>query len=79
MGPYCNFCQTRCFVPRVLRDGRSLILATCARGMEHDREKAGQDHTTALNPIIEAEAVQKLRDELAELNEVAKNIEAASA
>lgn len=41
---------SRCFVPRVLLDGRSMLLATCQRGMEHDRSAIGQDHTTAHNP-----------------------------
>ncbi len=50
MGPYCKFCDQRCFVLRVLRDDRSMLLATCARGMEHDRLACGQDHTTASNP-----------------------------
>jgi hypothetical protein len=30
--------------------GRSIIMATCARGAEHDREVTGYDHTTAVNP-----------------------------
>lgn len=54
MGPYCNYCQRRCFVPRVLKDGRSLIMATCTAGMEHDREATGEDHTTAINPVAAA-------------------------
>lgn len=53
MGPYCNFCARRCFVLRVLQDGRSMLLATCARGMEHDRSQVGEDHTTALNPVTD--------------------------
>lgn len=54
MGPYCNYCQRRCFVPRVLKDGRSLIMATCAAGMEHDRKETGEDHSTAINPVAAA-------------------------
>lgn len=54
MGPYCNFCDMRCFVPRILRDGRSMILATCTAGMRHDHEATGEDHTTALNPATTA-------------------------
>lgn len=50
MGPYCMFCDNRCFVERVLPDGGRLLLATCARGMKHDRDKTGHDHTTATNP-----------------------------
>jgi hypothetical protein len=50
MGPYCKFCDQRCFVPRILRDGRHVLLATCAHGMEHDRAQVGEDYTTAINP-----------------------------
>lgn len=51
MGPYCKFCDQRCFVPRWVPGHGSIILATCAKGMEHDREHtAGYDHTTAVNP-----------------------------
>lgn len=49
-GPYCRFCSHRCFVDRVLADGRPMLLATCPAGMEHDRRECGQDHTTARNP-----------------------------
>lgn len=52
MGPYCQYCDHRCFLPRMV-NGRSLILATCARGMANDREKlGGHDHRTTLNPIM---------------------------
>lgn len=54
MGPYCMFCDHRCFVPRqvivggeVLWDG---IMATCQRGAAHDRAKLGVDYSTAHNP-----------------------------
>ena len=67
MGPYCNFCGRRCFLVRVLADGRTMMLATCATGMKHDRQAVGQDHTTALNPVTEQDAVQQLADELAEM------------
>jgi hypothetical protein len=55
-GSYCMFCGQRCFVLRVLPDdaprkaGESMHLATCARGMAHDREQLGHDHTTTINP-----------------------------
>lgn len=55
MGSYCKFCDQRCFVLRILRDGRSMLLATCQRGMEHDREACGEDHTMAQNPIEAAQ------------------------
>src|SRR3990170_3817875 len=51
MGPYCNFCQTRCFAP-VKADWPEAILlpyrekgfgiaATCAQGQEYERRKLG--------------------------------------
>ena len=59
MGPYCEFCDFRCFVVRVLPGTREQILmATCLAGMAHDREVTGHDHRTALNPSkVEAPAV----------------------
>lgn len=75
MGPYCKFCGQRCFVPRVLRDGRSMILATCYSGMKHDRVKVGQDHTTALNPVTEQAEVERLASEIAELAALAGSIQ----
>jgi hypothetical protein len=51
MGPYCEFCDFRCFVVRALPfQSGTLLMATCAAGKEHDREATGFDHTTALNP-----------------------------
>ena len=38
MGPYCG---CRFLVDRVLADDRPMLLATCAKGMEHDRSPAG--------------------------------------
>jgi hypothetical protein len=37
MGPYCMFCDHRCFVEDVA--GR--LLATCQRGIAHDRAQLG--------------------------------------
>lgn len=57
MGPYCRYCDHRCFVPRVLPAaasppfaGKDLIMATCARGMAYDLEQTGYTHLTAINP-----------------------------
>lgn len=50
MGPYCKFCDRRCFVERHVPGSTVTILATCPRGMEHDRAMTGYDHTTAINP-----------------------------
>lgn len=64
MGPYCKFCDFRCFVLRVLADGRSMLMATCRRGMEHSRAVTGQDHTMAINPVTDPEAVEALMAKL---------------
>ncbi|WP_196812189.1 hypothetical protein [Nocardia sp. CNY236] len=41
MGPYCQYCALRCFVPDPKRPG--YILATCAKGMDNDRDQIGYD------------------------------------
>ncbi|MGH3446017.1 MAG: hypothetical protein ACRDP4_00180 [Nocardioidaceae bacterium] len=42
MGPYCQFCDRRCFVPNPYSaDIRAAILATCPAGIEHDRHHLG--------------------------------------
>jgi hypothetical protein len=63
-GAYCGFCGRRCFVDRVLPDdargrfaGRSLHMATCVAGAQHDREACGYDYRTAINPLAPAEEV----------------------
>ncbi len=61
MGPYCKFCDKRCFVPRIIPDdggpwaGKHLILATCKLGMDHDRKVTGHDHKTSINPTMKEE------------------------
>jgi hypothetical protein len=55
-GAYCQYCDRRCFVLRVMpsdatwNPGQSVHLATCTAGMEHDREQSGYDCTTTTNP-----------------------------
>lgn len=39
MGPYCQYCDNRCFVHDPA--GGPIILATCASGKAHDLRKAG--------------------------------------
>jgi hypothetical protein len=39
MGPYCRYCQQRCFVPNPRKSGG--LLATCAFGRKHDMELLG--------------------------------------
>lgn len=46
-GAYCQYCDQRCFVLRKLPDGSQLHMATCPKGMEHDRAVTGHDHITA--------------------------------
>jgi hypothetical protein len=49
MGPYCNFCERRCFVPipegtpPEIRKayGTSAIIATCAGGQKFEQETVG--------------------------------------
>jgi hypothetical protein len=53
MGPYCKFCDQRCFVLRTLADGRPMLLATCGHGMAYDRASCGEDYMTARNPATE--------------------------
>lgn len=61
MGPYCRFCDHRCFVERIVPGEHApntllgataghLLMATCPAGMANDRELTGHDHTTAINP-----------------------------
>lgn len=65
-GAYCKFCGQRCFVYRVIPDGPSMgwggHLATCARGMELDRQITGHDHTTAVNPVTDPEGARRIAD-----------------
>lgn len=60
MGPYCKFCNRRCFVPRHLGAQGSLILATCETGAAHDLKVSGYTYRTATNPVTGR------RDELAD-------------
>lgn len=61
-GAYCQFCDRRCFVYRVLPDRSwSGHMATCAAGAAHDHVQLDHDHTTAINP----------HDQLARLSDVA--------
>lgn len=41
MGPYCQYCDMRCFVPDPRKPG--WLLATCEHGKAHDRWIAGYD------------------------------------
>lgn len=57
-GAYCTFCGHRCFVYRVIpavpgdRSEQGFHMATCQRGMKHDRASTGgYDHTNTINPM----------------------------
>lgn len=39
MGPYCKFCDKRCFVPNPEKAGH--LLATCRLGRVHDHQRLG--------------------------------------
>lgn len=65
MGPYCDFCDRRCFVLRRLPDdstdqdaGRQILMATCQHGMAHDLKATGYTHKTAINPLDTTAEVQ---------------------
>lgn len=60
MGPYCRYCTRRCFLPRVLRNGKSMILASCVEGMDNDLAKLGQNVLTAVNPTTNPEGVERI-------------------
>lgn len=60
MGPYCRYCDLRCFLLRVLNDGRTMLLATCGRGMEHDLASTGETHETACNPVTQPRQAARL-------------------
>jgi len=48
MGPYCRYCEHRCFVLRCLPDtGRQLLMATCPAGEDHDQIMTGYTYETA--------------------------------
>lgn len=54
-GSYCKYCDQRCFVERELPNGSwngytRLHMATCPKGMDHDRKRTGYDCRTAHNP-----------------------------
>jgi hypothetical protein len=68
MGPYCEFCDFRCFVVRSLPFLKgTLLMATCAAGMAHDRQATGFDHTSAVNVCTYLEKVAALQGGSVEL------------
>lgn len=71
MGPYCKFCDRRCFVyfpdetpPHILKAyGTSTIIATCRAGQLFEKEKIGYCYDD-IQAIISKEAL--LTETLAE-------------
>lgn len=65
MGPYCKYCDQRCFIPNPKQGQQVTILATCARGMERDRAELGYDIDQARAEVArqkwEAEQLPDLR------------------
>jgi hypothetical protein len=49
---YCCYCDTRCFVDRVLPDGQWVHMHTCCFGMDADLVMFGQNYLTATNPYL---------------------------
>jgi len=50
MGSYCPYCDTLCFVDRVLPDGRRVRMHTCCGGMDADLAAFNHNYLTATNP-----------------------------
>ncbi|MDQ4104701.1 MAG: hypothetical protein M3186_13700 [Actinomycetota bacterium] len=50
LAPCCTYCNTLCFVDRVLPDGRRVRMHTCYFGMDADLVAFGQNYLTATNP-----------------------------
>jgi len=52
MSWYCSYCDTLCFVDRILPDGRRVQMRTCYPGIQADLAKFGQNYLTATNPYL---------------------------
>lgn len=51
MGPYCMYCDHRCFVLReVPGASRQVLMATCRAGRDHDQIRTGYTAHTTINP-----------------------------
>lgn len=50
MGPYCRYCNNRCFVSRWIPGQGTILLATCGPGADHDKRETGYTAGTAVNP-----------------------------
>jgi hypothetical protein len=50
MGPYCNYCDKRCFVDNTRKGG--YLLATCPKGQEHDKKVLGYCYSEILDELV---------------------------
>ncbi len=71
MGPYCNFCNTRCFTyfpdktpDYVLKAYNSgvTIIATCPGGQSHEKKQTGYCYNDIMKLIKETELDKALAD-----------------
>ena len=69
MGPYCSFCQTRCFVhlptdtPKeaLKAYGTCTIVATCARGQQFELERTGWNYTKIRQAVVKKKRSRRTR------------------
>lgn len=67
MGPYCNYCNNRCFVhmpadappDAVAAYGAFSILATCQRGQQFEMEKLGWNYDAILSAVKKTESAKE--------------------
>jgi hypothetical protein len=52
IGPTCPYCDTLCFVDRVLPDGRRVRMHTCYFGMDANLAEFGENYLTATNSYL---------------------------
>jgi len=50
MGPYCNYCDHRCFVLNPRKPGH--LLATCVMGQGHDKEILGYCYGEVVEEVV---------------------------
>jgi len=50
MGPYCNYCDKRCFVDNTRKSGH--LLATCYHGQAHDKQVLGYCYREIVGELV---------------------------
>ena len=71
MGPYCKFCERRCFVPITFdwpedirkAYGHNTIAATCWAGQEYERQRLGVSFDDA-EPFVTAASIIRAEQEV---------------